>query len=105
MGVQRDEDFITEFIFVKLYNRSEAFRELIAAKFNTTVNNISNEIEFTGSNNKNEPQYGCPDATIVIVTLEYYKHNKFILPITLQKKSHKKFDFLSLKVIFINTVS
>ncbi len=63
MGVQRDEDFITEFIFVKLYNRSEAFRELIAAKFNTTVNNISNEIEFTGSNNKNEPQYGCPDAT------------------------------------------
>ena len=63
MGVQRDEDFITEFIFVKLYNRSAAFREIIANKFNTTVNNISESIKFTGSNNKTTPENGCPDAT------------------------------------------
>ena len=62
MGVQRDEDFITEFIFVKLYNRSEAFRDIIAKKFGSNVK-ISNEIEFTGSKNKKDPKYGCPDAT------------------------------------------
>lgn len=32
MGVKRDEDFVTEFIFVKLFNRSQAFRDMIKKK-------------------------------------------------------------------------
>lgn len=59
MGVQRDEDFITEFVFVKLYNRSKAFRKCIEDKFGTEV---SEEIEFSGSKNKRDPEFGCPDA-------------------------------------------
>lgn len=59
MGVQRDEDFITEFVFVKLYNRSKAFRKIIEEKFGIE---ISEEIEFSGSKNKRNPEFGCPDA-------------------------------------------
>jgi hypothetical protein len=60
MGVKRDEDFITEFIFVKLYNRSQSFRDIIKKKFKGK--SISNKIKFTGSKNKNNPEFGCPDA-------------------------------------------
>lgn len=59
MGVQKDEDFITEFVFVKLYNRSKAFRKIIEDKFGT---HISEEIEFSGTKNKRNPDFGCPDA-------------------------------------------
>lgn len=59
MGVQRDEDFITEFVLIKLYNRSKAFRKIIEEKFGTE---ISEEIEFSGSKNKRNPEFGCPDA-------------------------------------------
>lgn len=62
MGVQRDEDFITEFVFVPLYNRSASFRNLIAQQFSSKVV-LSDEISFTGSDNKRNPEYGCPDAT------------------------------------------
>lgn len=60
MGVKRDEDFVTEFIFVKLFNRSQAFRDMIQKKFNGKK--ISQKIEFTGSKNKKDAQLGCPDA-------------------------------------------
>lgn len=60
MGVKRDEDFVTEFIFVKLFNRSQAFRDMIKKKFNS--NEISQKIEFTGSKNKKDAKLGCPDA-------------------------------------------
>ena len=59
MGVKRDEDFVTEFIFVKLFNRSQAFRDMIQKKFN---GKISQKIEFTGSKNKKDARLGCPDA-------------------------------------------
>lgn len=45
MGVQRDEDFITEFVFVPLYNRSQTFRDLIAGKFSKKVE-LCEEITF-----------------------------------------------------------
>ena len=61
MGVQRDEDFITEFVFVPLYNRSQTFRDLIAGKFSKKVE-LCEEITFTGSDNKRNSEFGCPDA-------------------------------------------
>ena len=61
MGVQRDEDFITEFVFVPLYNRLQTFRDLIAGKFSKKVG-LCEKITFTGSDNKHNSELGCPDA-------------------------------------------
>ena len=62
MGELRDENYVTETIFIPLYNRSLSFRKMISRKFK--IENFGNSIRFTGDENKNSPdnKYGCPDA-------------------------------------------
>ena len=62
MGELRNENYVTETIFIPLYNRSLSFRKMISKKFQKE--NFGNSIRFTGDENKNNPEnkYGCPDA-------------------------------------------
>lgn len=61
MGIIRDENSITESIFLPIYNRSSSFRKWISGMFGK---DFGSSIRFTGDENKNnsDNEYGCPDA-------------------------------------------
>lgn len=56
------EDYVTETIFVKIYNRSKSFRGFVSKKFGEDKN-FGDIIKFTGANKFNSDGYGHPDAT------------------------------------------
>lgn len=56
------ENYVTESIFVPLYNRSEGVRELISSKFGSGVK-FGEHLKFTGNNKPKDCKYGYPDAT------------------------------------------
>lgn len=62
MGEIREENYITETIFIPLYNRSATFRKWISDKFGKP---FGDSIRFTGDEGKNnkENKFGYPDAT------------------------------------------
>ena len=65
---RRCENYITEYVFVPLYNRSRLFRELIAKKFNIRNNpdgfgkNMYCTCDDKKSQKSKRTQYGNPDA-------------------------------------------
>lgn len=59
MAKTTDENYITETIFVPLYNRSSEFRKLISSKFK--IDDFGSFIRFTGNERKNN-KYGNPDC-------------------------------------------
>ena len=62
MGEVRDENYITEMIFIPIYNRSATFRKWVSAKFGK---DFGDSINFTGDDGKrsSDNEYGFPDAT------------------------------------------
>lgn len=63
MAATTSENYVTETIFVPLYNRSAGFRKLISKAFPNKIN-FGNSIHFTGNerNTNFTEKYGCPDA-------------------------------------------
>ena len=62
MGIVNNENYITEMIFIPIYNRSKVFRDWISKKFEKP---FGVSIRFTGDEGKRTKtnEFGCPDAT------------------------------------------
>lgn len=58
----RDENYVTEFIFVSLYNRSMTFRNLISKKFGLKGDAFGERMVCTCDKRKGRSEYGNPDA-------------------------------------------
>lgn len=63
MAATTSENYVTETIFIPLYNRSAGFRKLISKAFPNKVD-FGTSIHFTGNerNTSFTEKYGCPDA-------------------------------------------
>ena len=63
MAATTSENYVTETIFIPLYNRSSGFRKLISKAFPNKVD-FGTSIHFTGNerNTSFTEKYGCPDA-------------------------------------------
>ena len=61
MGATNAENYVTETIFIPLYNRSAGFRKLVSKKFGS---NFGSHVFFSGNerNTQFTEKYGCPDV-------------------------------------------